>query len=124
MTTDIAALSRQCHDTGFEQGSIAACNAIIAYLNGNGLAVVAAQIVTAWEDGTITEPTPAAVEREMVPDIPVLLPTPPRPPKLGREQARGAGYSGDSCTFCQSMQVKRNGSCLVCEACGNTTGCS
>lgn len=38
--------------------------------------------------------------------------------------ARQSGYTGDACTMCQSMQVKRNGSCTVCEGCGATTGCS
>jgi hypothetical protein len=45
-------------------------------------------------------------------------------PALNRKQARQSGFTGDSCTNCQSMRVKRNGSCLVCEACGTTTGCS
>lgn len=43
---------------------------------------------------------------------------------LDKAQARLSGYTGDACSSCQSMQVKRNGSCLVCEACGTTTGCS
>lgn len=38
--------------------------------------------------------------------------------------ARQSGYTGDACTQCGSMQVKRNGSCTVCESCGATTGCS
>jgi ribonucleoside-diphosphate reductase alpha chain len=41
-----------------------------------------------------------------------------------RKTARLSGYTGDPCTNCGSMQVKRNGSCLVCEGCGTTTGCS
>lgn len=49
---------------------------------------------------------------------------PPVRPALDKKQARLSGYTGDACTACQSMQVKRNGSCLVCEACGQTTGCS
>ena len=48
------------------------------------------------------------------------------PPQISREQAMGSGYTGDMCSNdqCQSMQVKRNGSCTVCETCGQTTGCS
>lgn len=38
--------------------------------------------------------------------------------------ALALGYTGESCGTCGSMRVKRNGSCTVCEACGNTTGCS
>lgn len=39
-------------------------------------------------------------------------------------QARGMGYTGDLCTQCGSDRMKRNGSCLCCESCGATTGCS
>ena len=34
------------------------------------------------------------------------------------------GFTGDSCDSCGSMQMVRNGSCLKCVACGETTGCS
>ncbi|MEM4363780.1 MAG: adenosylcobalamin-dependent ribonucleoside-diphosphate reductase, partial [Candidatus Diapherotrites archaeon] len=43
---------------------------------------------------------------------------------LSIKEARGKGYTGDQCQNCGSMRLKRNGSCLVCEDCGNTTGCS
>lgn len=35
-----------------------------------------------------------------------------------------AGYTGEQCSSCSSMRVKRNGSCTVCEDCGTTSGCS
>ncbi|MEI6091710.1 MAG: vitamin B12-dependent ribonucleotide reductase [bacterium] len=34
------------------------------------------------------------------------------------------GYTGEMCTQCGSARVKRNGSCIVCEDCGSTSGCS
>jgi ribonucleoside-diphosphate reductase alpha chain len=34
------------------------------------------------------------------------------------------GYTGEQCPNCSSMRVKRNGSCLLCEDCGTTSGCS
>ncbi len=42
----------------------------------------------------------------------------------GRQTARAQGFTGDTCTNCGSMKMKRNGSCLVCIECGTTTGCS
>lgn len=39
-------------------------------------------------------------------------------------QARVQGYSGEQCENCGSMRVKQNGTCMVCEDCGMTTGCS
>ncbi len=39
-------------------------------------------------------------------------------------QARVQGFSGEQCENCGSMRVKQNGTCMVCEDCGMTTGCS
>jgi ribonucleoside-diphosphate reductase alpha chain len=38
--------------------------------------------------------------------------------------SRRAGYTGDGCGSCGSMRVRRNGTCVVCEDCGTTSGCS
>ncbi|KAB2684024.1 MULTISPECIES: vitamin B12-dependent ribonucleotide reductase [Brucella/Ochrobactrum group] len=34
------------------------------------------------------------------------------------------GYTGDSCTECQNFTMVRNGTCLKCDTCGATSGCS
>ncbi len=39
-------------------------------------------------------------------------------------QARMKGYEGDACPNCQSFTLVRNGTCLKCDSCGSTTGCS
>ena len=44
--------------------------------------------------------------------------------KDDRQRARLSGYTGDICSNCGSVQMRRNGSCQVCEGCGTTTGCS
>ncbi|MCL2040246.1 MAG: adenosylcobalamin-dependent ribonucleoside-diphosphate reductase [Bacteroidetes bacterium] len=38
--------------------------------------------------------------------------------------AKTMGYTGEQCTNCSSIRVKRNGTCLLCEDCGTTSGCS
>ncbi len=38
--------------------------------------------------------------------------------------AKAQGFTGDTCTNCGSMKMKRNGSCMLCIECGTTTGCS
>ena len=38
--------------------------------------------------------------------------------------ARMSGYTGDCCGNCSSFTMVRNGTCLKCETCGETTGCS
>ena len=39
-------------------------------------------------------------------------------------QARLKGYEGDPCTNCGSFTMVRNGVCLKCDTCGETSGCS
>jgi len=39
-------------------------------------------------------------------------------------EAKAKGYTGEQCSSCGSMKLRRNGSCMVCEDCGETTGCS
>ncbi len=41
-----------------------------------------------------------------------------------RFQARLKGYAGDSCGDCGNFTLVRNGTCLKCDTCGSTTGCS
>jgi ribonucleoside-diphosphate reductase alpha chain len=41
-----------------------------------------------------------------------------------RAEARAKGYEGDPCPECGALTLVRNGSCLKCNSCGTTTGCS
>jgi len=41
-----------------------------------------------------------------------------------RQAARERGFTGDICDDCGSSQMVRNGTCLKCNSCGSTTGCS
>ena len=49
---------------------------------------------------------------------------PRSPPASNRETALAAGFTGDACPNCGSFAMKRTGTCLTCQACGSTTGCS
>ena len=39
-------------------------------------------------------------------------------------EARIKGYEGDACPECGNFTLVRNGTCLKCDTCGGTTGCS
>ena len=39
-------------------------------------------------------------------------------------QARIKGYEGDPCGECGNFTLVRNGTCLKCDTCGGTSGCS
>ena len=39
-------------------------------------------------------------------------------------EARMKGYEGDPCSECGNFTLVRNGTCLKCDTCGGTSGCS
>ena len=39
-------------------------------------------------------------------------------------EARIKGYEGTACNECQNFTMVRNGTCLKCDSCGSTSGCS
>ena len=40
------------------------------------------------------------------------------------KEAKMKGYTGDICQSCGSLTMVRNGTCLKCTTCGDTSGCS
>ena len=48
----------------------------------------------------------------------------PAPLLTERDEARLKGYEGDACGNCGQMTLVRNGTCLKCMSCGETSGCS
>ena len=41
-----------------------------------------------------------------------------------RAEAKMKGYEGESCRECGNFTLLRNGTCLKCDTCGGTSGCS
>jgi ribonucleoside-diphosphate reductase alpha chain len=41
-----------------------------------------------------------------------------------RAEARIKGYEGEACGDCGNFTLVRNGTCLKCDTCGSTSGCS
>jgi ribonucleoside-diphosphate reductase alpha chain len=41
-----------------------------------------------------------------------------------RAEARAKGYEGEACPECGNFTLVRNGTCMKCDTCGGTTGCS
>jgi ribonucleoside-diphosphate reductase alpha chain len=48
----------------------------------------------------------------------------PAPAHAQRAEARIKGYEGESCGECGNFTLVRNGTCLKCDTCGGTSGCS
>lgn len=123
--TDTAELCRRANAEGFEQGSLAAVNLILAWMQRNGHNELATALHADWEGGRMLPPelalapAPAPVAENV--DASAFE---PGLPKMTREEARGKGFTGNVCNICGSMEMQIAGHCEVCTSCGTTTGCS
>jgi ribonucleoside-diphosphate reductase alpha chain len=56
--------------------------------------------------------------------IPFAKPDPKAAAAARRAEAKAKGYEGEMCSECMNFTLVRNGTCLKCDTCGSTTGCS
>jgi ribonucleoside-diphosphate reductase alpha chain len=69
---------------------------------------------TALKQGASLDPKPVSVGQSEA-----------RPTAADRRaEARIKGYEGESCSECGNFTMVRNGTCLKCDTCGSTSGCS
>jgi ribonucleoside-diphosphate reductase alpha chain len=71
--------------------------------------------VAAIAPASVTQPAEVAPQRATQRVAPLLT---------ERDEARLKGYEGDPCGNCGQMTLVRNGTCLKCMSCGETSGCS
>ncbi|MFO1123430.1 MAG: vitamin B12-dependent ribonucleotide reductase [Hyphomicrobiales bacterium] len=57
-------------------------------------------------------------------ELHVHLDAPAKSAAERRAEARMKGYEGESCSECGNFTMVRNGTCLKCDTCGSTSGCS
>jgi ribonucleoside-diphosphate reductase alpha chain len=90
----------------------------------NPVAAMQTSTVTALKTSTAVkiDPTPTALGAAELDPIP--SPPPSKDAGLLRAEAQMKGYTGDQCTECHNFTMVRNGTCLKCDTCGTTTGCS
>jgi len=72
---------------------------------------------------TLSEAIPAILSPERK-ELPTAKAAPLSPSVKSIRSARQKGYEGDPCPVCGHLTLVRNGTCLKCETCGSTTGCS
>jgi ribonucleoside-diphosphate reductase alpha chain len=81
--------------------------------------------VKALAGGTPGHSPDGAVSVQTAPMIQVLdQPRPEQSEVVKIAQARIKGYEGDPCPTCGSFTLVRSGTCMKCNTCGSTTGCS
>ncbi|MDC1408057.1 vitamin B12-dependent ribonucleotide reductase [Candidatus Puniceispirillum sp.] len=103
---------------------------LVVYSNDRGAAVAATQNV-ATETMRAQEPSPSTTsEIGLASDTASEVASSANRTKGGQkaadlvQQARMQGYEGEACPECQNFTLVRNGTCLKCNTCGGTTGCS
>ncbi|MBI1239676.1 MAG: vitamin B12-dependent ribonucleotide reductase [Alphaproteobacteria bacterium] len=96
-----------------------------------GAAAAAAQLepesvtMTAAVTESVTVRAPARAENPVGVQVAVLEREIRREDRARRAaEARIKGYEGDACGACGNFTLVRNGTCLKCDTCGGTSGCS
>lgn len=115
MARDIAVLISLCLQHGVAPETIHGATTKTADGQPEGLAGAVAALLVDWRP---LEPAPATA-----PPIPIAT-TGDAEPVNAAHAARLRGFTGDQCSECRNFMMVRNGTCLKCEACGATTGCS
>ena len=91
---------------------------LVVYSNSNA-ATAEAQQPTALAPSVSAEPVVAAATTATA-----VASTAATSKSTQVQQAKMQGYEGESCPECQNFTLVRNGTCLKCNTCGSTTGCS
>ncbi|KQP25299.1 vitamin B12-dependent ribonucleotide reductase [Methylobacterium sp. Leaf100] len=89
-----------------------------------GVTTPAGGVVHAMRGATAlkSEPIPAGIAETLVEALPFAKPE--RTVSDRRAEAKMKGYVGEACPECANFTLVRNGTCLKCDTCGSTTGCS
>ncbi|WP_421783776.1 vitamin B12-dependent ribonucleotide reductase [Kiloniella litopenaei] len=80
------------------------------------------ELVASAATAEATQEVAAPMPTETVVETTTTKAANPRMEKV--REARMKGYEGDSCPECGNFTLVRNGTCLKCDTCGGTTGCS
>lgn len=72
--------------------------------------------------GMVRQEMPAQPAQARAAGSTAVIPGPPR--MDARTKARMQGYEGEACSECGNYTLVRNGTCMKCNTCGATSGCS
>jgi ribonucleoside-diphosphate reductase alpha chain len=93
-----------------------------AFAGGIGLETAAP---AALSGGAVYEAAPAAPSAHAIVETSTTIAEITIDPTMDRiHEARMKGYEGDACGECGNFTLVRNGTCLKCNTCGSTSGCS
>ncbi len=92
----------------------------------NAVAAMQSNAMTAFatDGATALKPSSEVMFKQSVVTKTEVRATSGRPKGDRVAEARLRGYEGESCRECQNFTLVRNGTCLKCDTCGSTSGCS
>ncbi len=96
----------------------------INYLNRNDLAHVNPEEFIKDTTSTSSQISLNITENIFKPILPSQTQKTEKSPSPPQKEAVAKGYHSESCQECGNSTLVRNGSCLKCDTCGATTGCS
>ncbi len=70
------------------------------------------------------EPETRLSPAQALEQLPWSQPSPKAQAAEKRAEAKAKGYEGEACGECGNFTLVRNGTCMKCDTCGSTTGCS
>jgi ribonucleoside-diphosphate reductase alpha chain len=113
---DMAAVMRKAAVAGFVRNRL-------TVLQGGAAGQAGAQATT-LKSGSLEMPSAGnvAVGHDIAVEIETVKTVEARFEQI--KAARMKGYEGDSCGECGNFTLVRNGTCLKCDTCGGTSGCS
>jgi ribonucleoside-diphosphate reductase alpha chain len=82
------------------------------------------QMVSSYSSGTGIYTEPADLRKSVISANKVMPNTSMKEDNDKIREAKLKGYTGDICQSCGSLTMVRNGTCLKCTTCGETSGCS
>ncbi|GGA60159.1 vitamin B12-dependent ribonucleotide reductase [Pelagibacterium lentulum] len=88
----------------------------------NPVQAMQSQTVTALKQGTALKTEEQEAPKAELPPLEALKTA--KDATTLRLEAQMKGYVGEACSECQNFTLVRNGTCLKCDTCGSTTGCS
>jgi len=115
----VAATMRRYTSTGYVRNQL-------LVLDGGGDGTTRSHAVASAQAVHAAQPMGVAVGATMADmAIPEVMAMPATDSRANSSlEAKLKGYEGDSCTECGNFTLVRNGTCLKCVTCGETSGCS
>ncbi len=103
------------HDHSHDQDHTEEAEAFFAEGVTVDLSEIAAEVMEATADANPVGAAVASIEAALA----------PRDARAKRvAEARAKGFEGDACGSCGNFTLVRNGTCMKCNTCGSTSGCS